>query len=440
MFGRQTPRRWGWGTPLKKRAATRTPHNVTFWRIFVNKEPRHASDRRHLKHGGTPAARSGKGSAGRGAVFTYIGPVDALESASLFRHLSAEELQALRQMAQERAFAAGAEVFREGEPGDGVYIIKTGLVEISGRMESGARCVFSRFGPGEMFGEMAVIEQGLRSATAMAVQETTVYFFPLDIMLRQLRRSPVLSFNLLQEISRRLRDFNRLHLREALQAERVAAVGNFARAIVHDLKTPLTMISLAADLADSPDLAPEERAGALSRIRKQVWRVNGLITDLLEFTRSSPAQPALRPTIYSKFIADFLPELRAEVEARAVRLELQNSPPPVPVRLDAVRLRRVFFNLAHNAAEAMGEGGKIFLRFEAVPTEVITEMEDTGPGLAPEMAGRLFEPFATHGKGHGTGLGLTICKNILTDHGGRIWTRTEPERGAIFCFALPHAQ
>ena len=85
-------------------------------------------------------------------------------------------------------------------------------------------------------------------------------------------------------------------------------------------------------------------------------------------------------------------------------------------------------------------GGKILLRFQLGENEVVTEMEDTGPGIPPEMADRLFQPFATHGKSHGTGLGLSICKKIIEDHGGRIWVRTAPGRGAIFCFALPLAK
>ena len=77
---------------------------------------------------------------------------------------------------------------------------------------------------------------------------------------------------------------------------------------------------------------------------------------------------------------------------------------------------------------------------DAGARSVHVEIEDTGPGIAPEMAGKLFEVFATFGKAHGTGLGLSICKRIIEDHRGRIWARQEPGRGAIFCFALPLAQ
>jgi len=85
----------------------------------------------------------------------------------------------------------------------------------------------------------------------------------------------------------------------------------------------------------------------------------------------------------------------------------------------------------------MPRGGKIIWRFSVKPNEVVTEIEDTGPGIAPEISGHLFEAFATHGKAHGTGLGLSICKKILDDHRGWIAARNEPGHGAIFAFGIP---
>jgi signal transduction histidine kinase len=363
--------------------------------------------------------------------------VVALESINLFRNLAPDELQALRRITQQPRFAAGGEIFREGDPGDGVFFVKDGLVEISGLVGSDARRVFSQLGDGEIFGEMAVIEERPRSATATAVKDTDVYFIPREEMLILLQRSPVLAFNMLQEISHRLREFNQLHLREVVQAERLAVVGNFARSIIHDLKTPLTIIGLSAEMSCMESATPEKRALAQERIRKQVARINDMVGDILEFTRSSRSEISLSPVSYADFIQEMLPDLRAEAEAKSAKLELQNEPPPVKLLLDARRLRRVFFNLVHNATDFTPAGGKILLRFHAGEKEVVTEIEDPGPGIAPEIAGKLFQAFVTFGKSHGTGLGLSICKKIVEDHKGRIWARSEPKRGAIFCFALP---
>ncbi len=377
----------------------------------------------------------------RGVLF-YSAPVVALESAPLFRTLDRTELTALRRIARELRFGAGDEIFHEGEPADGVYLVKDGLVEIAGARGDATRRVFSKIEPGEVFGEMAVIEHRARSATASAACDTTVYFIPRGEMLHFIERSPGLALSLLQQISHRLREFNQLYLSEVLQTERLAAVGGFARSILHDLKNPLNVIGHTAQAAGLPDATPEARRLAQERILKQVERINDLVSDILDFTQSTHAAAMagkLVPTDYAGFVHQLFAELESEAQVKCVLLEFGSQPPAVSVRLDAKRLRRVFYNLLHNATDVMPTGGKIILRFGRDDTEVVTEIADSGPGIAPEMAGRLFEVFATHGKEHGTGLGLSICKKIIEDHGGRIWARNQAGGGAVFGFALPLA-
>src|SRR6185295_11588155 len=167
----------------------------------------------------------------------------ALESSELFRNLKPVELRALRQVTMEREFMNGQEIFREGDPGDGVYLVKSGQVEISSVVNQGRRA-FSQIGSGGLFGEMAVIGHRPRSATATAVKDTVTYFIPRGELLSLIERSPALAMSILQVISQRLREFNQHHLREVVQAERLAVVGRFARSIVHDLKNPLNIIGL----------------------------------------------------------------------------------------------------------------------------------------------------------------------------------------------------
>jgi signal transduction histidine kinase len=297
--------------------------------------------------------------------------------------------------------------------------------------------VFSQVEPGDFFGEMAVLDSQPRSACATAVKDTRVYFIPRSELLNLLKRSPVLSFGLLREISHRLREFDRQYLRELLRAERLAVVGRFARSIVHDLKNPLNIIGLTAEMVCMDSTTGEFRQTAMNRIRRQVERIGNLINDILEFTQGPAAGVVLAPTDYHAFVRQVADEIRPDLEVKGVQLELENPPPTVRLLLNPKRLSRVFYNLAHNATDALPRGGKLILRFLAERNEIITEVEDTGPGIAPEISDRLFEPFATHGKVHGTGLGLSICKRIVEDHGGRIWARNEPGRGAVFAFALP---
>jgi signal transduction histidine kinase len=359
-----------------------------------------------------------------------------LESCKPFRNLNSNELDELRKIAAERTFAAGERIFKEGDSGDGIYAVKEGSVEISVAMNQNARHVFAKLGPGDIFGEMAVVELKPRSATAMATTNTQVYFIPRDALLSLLGKSPALSLELLRDISQRLRDFNRRYIDETIQAERLAVIGRFARSIIHDLKNPLSIIGMSAELIAMQPAKPELRETAQARIRKQVERISDLISDILDFTNGSQARMFVGNTNYAVFVQSVLEEIRTDVEPRRVGIEAQ-PPPSVDLPIDPKRLRRVFHNLIHNATDAMPRGGTVFVRFLKENNELITEIEDTGSGIAPEIANTLFEAFATFGKEHGTGLGLSICKKIIEDHQGRIWARNQPGRGAVFAFALP---
>jgi signal transduction histidine kinase len=362
----------------------------------------------------------------------------ALEASKLFRNLNPVEQQALRKIAVEKYFSAGDQIFKEGDAGDGIYIVKDGTVEISVVVSQNVQRGFAKFGPGEMFGEMAVLEFKPRTATAMAATDTKVYFIPREELLIMLGDSPALSLELLREISQRLRDFNRRYIDETIQAERLAVIGRFARSIIHDLKNPLSIISMSAELIAMQPAKPEARENAQLRIRKQVERIGDLIGDILDFTNGSKARTLVGNTNYAMFVQTVLEEIRPDAQMRHVEIEAPAAP-SIALPIDPKRVRRVFHNLIQNAIDAMPGGGKVFVRFITEKNELITEIEDTGSGIAPEIASTLFEAFATFGKEHGTGLGLSICKKIIEDHQGRIWVRNEPRRGAIFSFALPLA-
>jgi signal transduction histidine kinase len=143
---------------------------------------------------------------------------------------------------------------------------------------------------------------------------------------------------------------------------------------------------------------------------------------------------------FAKCVTGLLADLRPEIEERGVKIVLRSQPDDVPAPLDPKRLLHVFSNLLHNAVDAVQGNGAVFLTFRSTPAEVITEIEDTGKGIAPEIIENLFEPFATYGKAKGSGLGLSICKKIVEDHGGWIRARNEPGGGAVFSFSLSRAR
>jgi len=361
----------------------------------------------------------------------------SLRSTKLFEGLSAHDMEVVRRITTTEVYPAGKTIFHEGDPGDAVYVVQEGAVEIVSRADTDQRQVLSRLGPGSFFGEMAVLEFKQRSATAIAALPTTVYRIPAGEMFTFLQHCPELGLALLREISSRLRDLNAQYVSEMIQAERLSLVGRFARSIIHDLKNPLSIIGLTAEMAGSETAAPEFRRTASGRIRRQVDRINELVGEVLEFTQGTNQAAVLAPVDYATFVNDVVAELRDDLELKGVAVHVEGEPPAVMLLVHPARLRRVFHNLMHNAAQAMPDGGIVILRFTLKETRIITEIEDTGPGIPPDLAPKLFEPFATYGKKEGTGLGLSICKKIIEDHTGRIWTESKAGRGAIFVFSLP---
>lgn len=360
-----------------------------------------------------------------------------LRDCKLFGNLPPGDLRALERIAQSRRYRAGQIVFEEGDAGDGLYLVLDGLVQIRAKVAGDEQRSLSQLGAGDFFGEMALMDNEPRSATALSESDSVVAFLPRTELVPLLETSASLVLSLNRQFSLRLREFNRRYLEEVLQAERLALVGRFARSIVHDFKNPLAIIALAAELVGSNSTTPEMRALAQRRIQNQVERLSNMINELLEFARGDETGNVLAPVDYAAFLNPLIEEIRQETALRSVVIHLPDPPPNLRLLLDPRRLTHVFYNLIHNAVDAMPQGGQVQIRFRVEGRQVTTEIQDTGPGIDPAIAKRLFHPFATHGKTHGTGLGLSICRRIIEDHSGKIQAYNAPEGGAVFWFSLP---
>ncbi len=360
-----------------------------------------------------------------------------LSQSKFFSELPPAELERLEGASEIRCFPAGSHVFQEGDPGDGMYVVLEGTVQISCLLGGNERRVITRLQAGEYFGEMAILDNRTRSATITAETELRLCFLPSDAVLGVLRQSPMLAVSMVREFSQRMREFHVLYTQEVVQAERLALVGRFARSIVHDFKNPLNIIGISADIAALETTPREMRASSCARIRRQVERLSNMISELLEFTRGSGTAVVLARVNFAEYVTPLIEELRTELQARSVQLVTANEPPSVMVSIDPRRLTHVFHNLVNNACDAMPEGGTLTVRFQQTDQEMETSVQDSGKGIAPEIASRLFEAFATYGKPSGTGLGLSICKRIIDDHRGRISARNTDAGGAVFSFTLP---
>lgn len=362
-----------------------------------------------------------------------------LASSRFCRNLSAEDVDLIRSEGRHQRFDVDAEVFQEGAPGDGLYIIVEGAVSIVTRLPSGQTCVLSQMEAGDYFGEMAVFDGEPRSATALVREALDSVFVSLDLLQRIVERTPLAGAMLVRDASLRLREFNQRFLRESLRSERLSLVERLVRSIVHDFRNPLNVIGIAAEMAAADQASPAARHQALDRVQKQIGILNRMMQELVDFTRGAPVTAVLPKISYADFLRDVLLDLETGAVQRGIKLVVSGPLPNVRLRLDGDRFSRVFLNLAQNAFEAM-DGRKepmLTLRFEVSPTHVCTVFSDNGPGIPPQNLPHVFEPFFTSGKVHGTGLGLAICDRIVQDHGGRMTVRSEPGQGATFLVYLP---
>ncbi|MBL9081968.1 MAG: hypothetical protein JNK76_09200 [Planctomycetales bacterium] len=223
--------------------------------------------------------------------------------------------------------------------------------------------------------------------------------------------------------------------RRALQNEQLSTLGLLAGSIAHEIKNPLSSIkTLAAVMAE--DLGPQSpHAEDVRLILGEVERLTTTTNQLLGFVRAPcPASDgcALRP-----LLENTLGVMRHWAHERGITIRATFDDGGACVAADEAALREVVFNLLKNAVEALERGGSVVVRTRvAGDDQVVLEIQDDGPGLAPEVQDRLFEPLVTTKPG-GTGLGLYLVGREVRAAGGRIECRSGPGQGTLFTVALP---
>jgi signal transduction histidine kinase len=229
---------------------------------------------------------------------------------------------------------------------------------------------------------------------------------------------------------------------EARHAERLAALGQLSAGLAHEIRNPLGVIKGSAEilnqkLAESDPL-PRELAGY---IYTEVNRVSALVGRFLDFARPSRLQ--LRLEDLTTVMENSLKAVSQQGAAASVRVLRDYAPDLPPVRIDHELCEQVFTNLLLNACEAMGEqGGDLHVRIypsRGDHPNVVVEIEDTGPGVSPELKEQIFNPFFTT-KESGVGLGLAIVSKIVDAHHGSVKLTSEPGQGACFRLTFPAAE
>jgi len=226
-------------------------------------------------------------------------------------------------------------------------------------------------------------------------------------------------------------------IRAEAEAERLRHT--LLSSVSHDLRTPLAAITGAATaLAREGELDAETRRDLLDAIAEESHRLNRLVTNLLDMTRleAGPLRLNREWLPVEEVVGSALARMEPRLPAARVVTSLPADLPLVPV--DAVLVEQLLVNLLENAARYAGPAAHVNVGARAEPGAVLVEIRDDGPGLPPGREERIFEKFHRgSAREHGFGLGLAICRAIVTAHGGRIWAENAAPQGAVFRFTLP---
>lgn len=220
---------------------------------------------------------------------------------------------------------------------------------------------------------------------------------------------------------------------QLLRASRLSALGELAAGLAHEIRNPLGSIRGTAEIVKDPATSPGQREEFAEVLVREVDRLNQVVSKFLRFAKPDPVG---RQAVCINQVLDELLEFSA-AEYRRQRIEVRFDRAELPrIPVDADQLRQVLLNILLNAVQALSTGGVVRVTTLLKEDSVVVQIADNGPGIAPEVLPRIFNPFYTT-RQSGTGLGLAISQRIVQAHGGQIGVQSRPGEGAVFEVMLP---
>ncbi len=356
----------------------------------------------------------------------------------MFHGISEEEVERLTIGLERIKLPKGESIIAERSHGENLYLICKGKVEINKDLSSPETpaAQLSILEPGDFFGEMAVVDDEPRSASVVAVNDVELLVIPRDKFTQMAFTQPAVMYNLVRTMTCRLRDTNTRFIElaeEMIRKNRLMAIGMAASKIIHDLKTPLTVIVLTAQLIESLFPGCSEFSES---IVKQTKLIDQLVREILDFAKGHEVEPIIQKVDLDAFFKDIMDTYGHSLQGREITLSTSNMVNE-PVYFDESKIRRVMLNLIKNSSEAIPAQGNISVSAKLQSGWLQISVTDNGPGIPQEVMENLFKPFVTQGKPHGTGLGLAICQKLVHEHRGRLEYRPVETGGTRFDIRLP---
>jgi signal transduction histidine kinase len=371
-----------------------------------------------------------------------------------FPSLNEETLTYVAQNAREMRVAPGDRICEEGETGDAFYLILAGRVQVSKFLELGTQHLLNELHPGEFFGELALVEDAPRMASADALEETALLVITKDDFQDLLARNPETAMPIMRSIASRLRDSDRRSIDELRQKndelaqaylmlkEAVQRKSNFLTVIAHELRTPLTAIKGYGHFLRMGTLHGEGLSRAIAAIVNNTDAIVRLINNILFLQELELIEPAFEPVDVPTLVNAILTTVRPHAARRGLtfQLDLPSDLPTVSADLDG--LTQAIGALIDNAVKFSPNGGQIVIAAHVEDGQLHVSIQDPGVGIPPDQMYHIFDRYhhlesaGEHLFG-GVGLGLPIAKQVVEQHGGNIGVVSSPGEGSTFTITIP---
>jgi len=379
-----------------------------------------------------------------------------LRSAYFFKDLTDHEIKLIQEVCHEQSYRAGTLIFEEGEKAERFFIILEGELEVWKSYDAKEKDLLAVHGAGHLFGEMALIDDLPRSATVLVRTSARLLFIERADFQRIINENSSIALSVMKSVSLMVRKSNEsfvdnLHARnralekayrelketqeELIRTERLSTLGKFSSLILHDIRNPLSILRGYAEMIL---LNSEERDRVRRNAQKIITeadRLNRLASDLLDFSRGD-IRLNMQIVDLQQFVQRVIVQIGERFKTKKIGLHTHVEYKG-PVLMDEERMLRVFLNLSDNARKAMPLGGDFVIEIFEEVENYCFKVSDTGVGMSDDVKAKIFEPFFSFSERGGTGLGMSIVKNIVEAHQGNLLVTSEKFGGTTFKIILP---
>jgi len=371
-----------------------------------------------------------------------------------FPGITPDEVEELVSRSKVNSYPAGVVLCHEYALETTFYMILEGEVEVTKTINDAEARMLKTLGPGDFFGEMALIHNAPRAATVTTKTHLVALELDKDSFDNVLEHSSSISKAMVREISNRLRENDemaiedlRMRARELAQAYQKLAEQEMARRefltnVSHELRTPLMAASGYIQILEKGVLNGEQLSQAIGTIGKNIQQIVSLVNDILFLQEMDLVLPEFQSIGLREIVEKTMEETRSKAKARGVQVRFKSDPKIPSISGDRKSLERALLALVDNAIKFSPGGGEVEIRLMRGGQEMLLAVEDHGIGISEEILPRIFERFFHLEKSGddlfgGIGIGLAIARQVIHQHNGRIEVESTPGRGSTFTIYLP---